>query len=240
MVNPLRSVTALDMIKRAYRLIGVYSLGETPSADESIDGLSALNAMIDSWGTESLMIYTPTLDSIPLVAGTALYTLGTTGTVVTDRPEQILEASYIEYQSVSYPVTVCTLEQYTSLAYKATADAVPVLLWYLPDYPNGSLTVYPAPLSGCTLKLWSKKMLTQFAALTTVVSLPLGYEDAITFNLACRLAPENELQVPNEVARTARNLKRTLKRANTEVPMMVLPTAVVPNDGTPSYNGQLL
>jgi hypothetical protein len=240
MVNPLRSVTALDMIKRAYRLIGVYSIGETPTADESVDGLSALNALVDSWANEGLMIYAPSLDSIALTANLAAYTLGTTGTVITDRPVDILDASYIEYQGVSFPVTVATLDQYTGVPFKGTQDGLPFLIWYQPDYPNGTLTVYPAPLSSCTLKLWSKKMITQFAALTTVLTLPLGYEDAMVYNLAARLAPENEMPVPNEVARSARNLKRTLKRTNTTVPIMDLPSAVLPGDYGPTYNGQLL
>lgn len=45
-VNQFRTVTCIDLIKRAYRLIGVYSIGEAPSADEAIDGLNALNAMM--------------------------------------------------------------------------------------------------------------------------------------------------------------------------------------------------
>lgn len=60
--------TPLDSIKRAMRLPGVYQIGEAPTADECDTGLLALNSMLDSWSTESLFIYSPTLDSVPLVA----------------------------------------------------------------------------------------------------------------------------------------------------------------------------
>ena len=87
--------TALDVIKRAMRLAGVYSIGEEPSADETASGLMALNGMIGTWANETLMIYAHTIDAVPLVANTALYTLGDTGAVVTTRPQQALEMSSV-------------------------------------------------------------------------------------------------------------------------------------------------
>jgi hypothetical protein len=48
--------TVRDRIKRAMRLIGAAATGETPSADELADGLTALNAMLSSWSLESLLV----------------------------------------------------------------------------------------------------------------------------------------------------------------------------------------
>ena len=206
------SRTVIDIIKRAYRLLGVYSIGETPSADESSDGLAALNAMLDEWATEPLLTYVKSLDSITLIPNTSVYTLGATGTVVTSRPETIDDSSYLEWLGVSYPMSVATLEEYNSLTLKDTTSTVPFVLWYKDDYPNGTLTVWPTPSVAMTLKLWSIKPLGGFTSVTDVIALPAGYENAITFNLAMALAAEFTVAAPPLVAKEAALSKKRLKQ----------------------------
>lgn len=41
--------TALDVIRRAMRLIGALQEGEVPNADQAGDGLTALQAMLGEW-----------------------------------------------------------------------------------------------------------------------------------------------------------------------------------------------
>ena len=212
--TPTRTVTALDMIKRAYRLIGVYSLGETPSADETVDGLAAMNAMLDSWANEKLMVYAPSLDVITLVPSQSAYTIGPTGGTVSPRPQSIDDATYLVYAGVSYPIEVITLAQYNSIALKGLTTDIPQALWYRPDYPNGTITLYPVPTVAMTLNLWSWKWLAGFSSATTQITLPPGYEDAIVYNLAEALAPENEVQPPATVVRKAMLLKKQIKRTN--------------------------
>lgn len=225
--------TALDHIKRAYRLIGVYSIGETPSADESNDGLAALNAMIGSWANEMLMIYANSLDTIPLVSGLGAYTLGPTGTVITVRPVEVVAGSYIDFQGVSTPFAPATLDQYSGIPFKAQTG-IPAIGWIEPDFPNATLNLFPVPVAGCTLKLWSKKPFTKFATVTTDITLPEGYDDALAFNLAMRLAPENEVPVPDEVRRVAFSTKKLIKRTNTVVPVMGMPFGI---PGSPRNRG---
>lgn len=224
--------TALDVITRAMRLAGVYSIGEDPSADETTSGLQALNGMIGTWANESLMIYAHTQDSIPLVASTSLYTLGATGTFVTTRPMEALDMSYVVYQGVSYPCPMLTIDQYNSIPFKAQTAQFPWSLWYEDTFPNGSLTVYPTPAGSSTLVFTSKKQLTSFAALTTDENLPPGYFDALSFNLALYWAPEFDgASVPPQVAQQAINTKRLIKRTNTKPLTMRLPAAVLPQNG---------
>lgn len=212
--------TALDLIKRAYRLIGVYSIGETPSADETADGLTALNAMLASWSNEKLMTYAATLDSITLTPNVASYTIGPSGTTVSARPISIDESSYLEWLGVSYPLALATLDQYNAIKQKSLASTLPSVLWYKPDFPNGTITLYPIPTLAMTLKLWSWKQITSFTNATDTVLLPPGYEDAIAFNLAVMLAPENEVPVPQVVGQRATMSKKLLKRTNFEPPQL--------------------
>lgn len=220
----MATYTALDIIKRAMRLAGVYSIGEEPSADETTSGLQALNGMIESWANETLMIYVHTSDSIPLVAATGAYTLGASGTVVTTRPIEALDTSYVVYQNVTYPCPALTLDQYNTIPYKLQTATFPWSMWFEPTFPNATITVYPTPTASSTLVFWSKKQLSQFTALTDVVTFPPGYYDALCYNMAVFWCPEFDgASIPKQVVMQAGNLKRMIKRTNTARLPMVIP-----------------
>lgn len=46
--------TASDIVTRALRSLRVISSGETPTADESADGLTALNDMLAAWALDGI------------------------------------------------------------------------------------------------------------------------------------------------------------------------------------------
>jgi hypothetical protein len=218
--------TALDLIKRAHRLIGVYSIGEAPSADECSTSLEALNAMLDSWANESLMIYAATLDSITLTPGQGLYTVGPTGSTVTVRPISVDESSYIEWNGISYPLDVVTLQEYNAICLKSLQTTMPYVLWYQPAMPDGQVTLYPAPSASMTLKLWSWKALGS-VGLTDTFTLPPGYKKAIAYNLAAEIAPEYEVGISPAVAKGAVMSKKLLKRTNLQVPTLGFDSSVI-------------
>jgi hypothetical protein len=77
-----------------------------------------------------------------------------------------------------------------------------------------------------------------FADLTTVYTFPDGYDDALVYNLAVRLAPEfgvgasiNLAEVRRLAAETFANIKRINQRPET----MSMPTALMGGRGRP-YN----
>ena len=49
--------TASDIIKKAMQKVGVLTKSESPSSDESADGLDSLNDLLSSWSNESMFIY---------------------------------------------------------------------------------------------------------------------------------------------------------------------------------------
>lgn len=218
--------TALDIIKRSIRLLGVYSVGEEPSADEAQDALTALNSMLDSWANDNLLVYAKTLDSVPLIAGQSSFTMGPTGSVVTTRPVFVDEASYIVYQNVSYPLEKLTLSDYNEIGLKTNQSGIPTSFWCLMNYPNITVTLWPVVADSMTMNVWSNKLITSFASLTTTIELPPGYQRLIEYALAEELAPEYEVPVPIAVASTSAKAKRSIKRTNTQSPLMSMPYGI--------------
>lgn len=223
--------TAIDLIERSMRLIGVYAVGEAISDDESATGLQALNSLVDSLANTNLLIYAKSLDQVPLVANQASYEIGPSGAdLVTTRPVEVLQSSTITYQGVDYPLAKWTLQDYNTITIK-TIGGTPGVLYPQMSYPNMKVFLWPAPgMSGMTLNLWSNKAISSFPNLTTTVSLPPGWEKMLAFLLAEDLAPEYEVQVPPEVMKQAAIIRKNIKRTNKQVPMLSMPYGIPSNN----------
>ena len=185
--------TALDIITRACRLLGVVRKTESLGADEAADGLVALNGMIASWSNTTLSIHGLTWESFSLSAA-SVYTIGSGQTINTVLPMKI-SAAAINIGSVDYPLTVLTDQQYQQdISFKSIASNIPDYITYDNGYLIGKIRFYPQLGTAATLKLQSEKVITAFASLAATVDLPPGTDDALVFNLALRLAPEYEIE----------------------------------------------
>jgi hypothetical protein len=212
----LLSATASDIIRRSLRIIGAIAGGETPSSTEETDALQVLNAMLDSWNTESLAVYALRDETLTLT-GAASYTIGGGGALDTTRPVKI-EAAYERIGDSDYHVKPASADAWYRLAAKSTSGEVAEWLYYEPSYPLGTLYLYPKPTTG-VLHLVTRVPLAAYSA-TDSLALPPGYQDAITYHLAIRLAPEYGRPVTPEVAALARAAKDSIQRVNFRVPIM--------------------
>lgn len=212
--------TALDMISRSLRMLGVYAAGENPSAEESQDALAVLNALLAEV-SNGAMVYAKTLDSIALTANQTSVTVGPSGATITARPVRVLSESYIDLSGASFPLSLLDLQQYNAIGVKADSG-IPQGIYVQPDMPNITVTFWPIPSQAMTLRLWSDKMVTSFPALTTVMSLPPGYENALPSMLAVELSPEYEVPVPDAVEKAANRGRRVIKRTNVQIPKLTL------------------
>ena len=218
--------TALDMITRAMRLIKVYGTGENVGDDEARDGLVSLNAMLDEWANEHLMLYAATLNAIALTPALASYTIGPSGSTITARPVSIDPGTYLDIGGISYPLEIATLDQYNSVVLKALTTSIPQYIFYNPTFPNATVTLYPVPTTTATLNLWTWKPLTTFSTLTQILTLPPGYENAIVYNLAEYLAPEFDGDIHISVHSRAVSAKKKLKRTNFTPMFLEIPVSV--------------
>lgn len=208
-------MTGRDAITASLRLIGALAPGESLDATEASDGLGTLNRMIDSWSTEGLLVHAVTEESpLTLTAYDATVTLGTSGDITT-RPMKIVKALIRDASNdIDLPLKLLSLAEYAAIADKTVTSTYPHSLYDDGGFPQRTLKLYPVPSTAHKLVLFTQRALSQIASLDASVSLPPGYEEALVYNLALRLAPEYGRQAPAEVAMVAQESKANIKRAN--------------------------
>jgi hypothetical protein len=210
-------MTGLDLVSASLRLIGAIAPGETPSASEITDGLSAINRMIDSWSTESLIIYADTREEFTLTVGQQEYTMGPSGDFNTSRPLRFLQGTIkveTNTPAVEYQLLFASLEEWVMIKQKGLTSNIPSYIYTENSYPLATVSLYPVPSVANKLVLYTQKQLTSIASQATVLSLPPGYEEALVYNAAVRLAPEYGKAPTEIVFAIANESKANIKRLN--------------------------
>jgi hypothetical protein len=223
-------MTGRDLITAALKKIGALAPGESLDAEEATDGLSELNRMLGSWSNSSLLVHSRVRESLSLTASDGSYTMGSSGDLNTTRPVAIEQAA-ISDGTAETPVRLLSLAEWQSIGTK-DVDGLPDSLFDDGGYPLRTLRLYPRPgSSSYSLVLWSLKPLTSISTLDTSISLPPGYEDALVYNLALRLAPEYGKQASVELVQAAIDSKADLKRANHRPRYLQCDPAITPTGG---------
>lgn len=212
------------MILRSMRLIAEKERGDTLNADEQVETLAELNTAMELWSIDRLNIYTVSEITHTLTSSTSTYTIGTNGTISTSgRPIKILDPCFVrDTGGYDSPVTVLNKEQYDSIVDKDAGYTVPTYLYYDMGFSatsTGTIHVYPVPGSADTLHINAWLALQSFAAQSTQLLLPPGYQAFIEYNFAIHLAGGYR-PVPPEVRRIAMEAKAAIQSLNLPNPTM--------------------
>ena len=208
--------TALDMIKRARRMLNALGVGQTLQSELANDGLVALNAMLDSWSLDGLMVSSLQSNTFNLTSSQT-YTIGTGGAFNMARPDRI-ESAFVSSGGSDYPLDIIDNESWNNISYK-DLGGIPSCLKYENSAPLGLISIYPKG-NGYTLTLNTFKPLQSFVNLTDVLVFPRGFERAIASCLAVEIATETGKPVSRELMMTATSSKAAIKRINAEIPIM--------------------
>lgn len=206
--------TAQTIIDRALRLIGAIASGESPTSAESNDGLISLNAMISSWQTEKLNVFSYLDTAFTMSASDNSYTVGPGGNFsLTPRPPK-LEQVFVRNANIDYQVELIDYEKWFAIPDKTSSSGIPIYAYYDPTLSTGTLLLWPVPNAAYSLHIITWTSLSELTALSTTITLPQGYERALAYNLAVEVASEYEKQVPDSVMQIAIESKAAIKRIN--------------------------
>lgn len=211
--------TANDIITRAMKSLGTLGRTEVPSAQEASDGLTAFNALLESWSNEKLMSYVTLERSFPLVVGTQSYTIGSGGVINTQRPTDITQAFIRDANNLDYGMRIVPRDVWNGIGNKNITSQIPQTLFYDSGYPLGTIYIFPIPLLNYTCYYDSTTQQVTFADLTTSMSMPPGYERCFVMCLALELMAAGYPCLLNQVqlaalTNAAAEAKAAIKRMN--------------------------
>lgn len=213
--------TALDLIVRAYKALTVVgtSSATAPTTEQRNDGLTALNALLDSWSNDNLASYQVRENSFSLVVGTSSYTVGSGGTVNTARPLQIIQAYLQDSGGNNYPLRIRTRDQWNLIGNRSSiiTSQIPTDCFYDPAFPLGIFAVWPYPTATYTVFFDSYLAVATLSTLTDSLSMPLGYERAMVYNLAVEISAMSGIALPTSgvnIEKLASDSLAAIKRTN--------------------------
>jgi hypothetical protein len=222
-------MTVLDIIKSSLRLLGVLAINEEASAEDAQDAFNVLNWMLGEWSNERLAIFRTLNEVFPITANVGTYTIGAAQTFNTTHPIKITSA-FVRDSSVDYQVEIIPNDKWQAITQKSLTSTYPQYLNYNAAYPAGTISLWPIPSkSGLYLGLSQYAQLTAFTSITQSIQLPLGYEQALRYNLAVELSPEYGIDPKQVVVSQAIKSKAALKRVNIEEVLMSTDSALASN-----------
>lgn len=185
------NVTRNEIIERAYRIIGKFSLGDVLSAEMYQQGIIALNSMIKSWQSKHVFLWTLKEFTQTLTAGQASYSLASTDPAV-----YAIDRAYLRINNIDNPCDVASYRQYVDIPDK-TSPGDPTIVAL-----NGQITptlyVWPVPQQTRTLYYTGIVKLKDFDTAAGNADFPVRYLEAITFGLAHKLSFEYGLPVQQQ------------------------------------------
>lgn len=226
-LTPRSNYRSGDLVLGALKLMGIEEAGETSTDEDLTDGLFFLNLLLDEWSVDRSKIYARVEDTHTLTTGTGEYTIGPSGDIDTNLPINI-EQAYIRDtdltpNALDYPIDCgMTQQEYNDISIK-TIQTIPTRLFYLRQFPLGTILLNYLPMKAYQLHLFSWKALDQIADINTQLSLPEGYAAALTYNLAVVYSPAFGKQLDPIVATKAERLSEAINNKTYEIPHTKVP-----------------
>ena len=170
-----------DIILSALRRVRALKPSETPSSQQLTDVSMHLNAMVKSWQTESIFLWTQSEATVPLVASTTTYNLSA----------DIIDVEgdgYIRINGYDNPVLRLTRDEYLAIPTKSMTGR-PIQFFVDFQLANPVLSVYYVPDIAYTFTYNKVLKLQDFTIGTDNPDFPVMWSDALMLNLAYRIAP---------------------------------------------------
>jgi hypothetical protein len=230
-----------DFLATALRLIGAYATEETPRAADATAAMAALNRMIALWNTDRLYIYTIKQSIHDFTVNQQSYQMGPGGAdfPLIQRPVKIENWNLILTSvtpNLRIPGNLLNDDQWASKKLLNLATAIPTDLYNDGAYPYSTLYFWPKPAQAYQFELYTWQQLYQVSSLFDPFIFPPGYEEAVLFNLAIRLAIEFQRPVSLDLRAQAREAKMMIQSLNAPAPILTPDAAGFQNAGVSTWN----
>ena len=219
-------MTVREVIEDSLLLLGVGAVGESVETEVLNISLRQLRRLLSIWAAEGLAVYSKTVDSLIWIGANKSMTIGPTGSLLTaggsvvTRPIEIFEITAL-INKLDYTLRRVSFDEYQKIEYKDLTSSIPEVFAYNGTMPDGTLYLNPIPNGNITIRVVSTKDFTTLA-LSDTFSFPPGYEEAIQYNLAVRLAPIMGMDVSQIIIQQAANTKFIIERANEDSSQMAI------------------
>lgn len=190
---------------------------------------------------DQVFVYTTTGDSawngtqvVTSVPTSNTFTFTVLGNPISPATGTITVQGFTSLSSqVEIPISMLTISAYESIRIKGLTNSQFTQLFYNPTYPYGTVFLWPVPTTADNqLILYVNSLFQGFANLTRDYAFAdvAGYESALEYNLAVRLASPYGRTCPDDITRLARESLGTVKRQNYTI-------ADLPSDSAAAVGG---
>ena len=205
MTSPATMHTPLRMAAQALQDAGRLAIGDTPTSGVLSDALGRLGDLINALQTQGLKLWLNRLQSVPLVAGTATYTLGPAGTIISVKPTRVIAAWYSSACAARRPLTPLSWTDYYNLGNISAQGAVNS---YFVDKKNRNLVVHFWQVPSTEVATGTVELLLQEQALAPTslieeISFPVEWYLALRWALADELSTGQPAVIMDRSARKA-------------------------------------
>jgi len=223
--------TPVELIHLCLKTAGVVGVGQEPDFEDTNDVFVILNSLIGQWNRERFLVY-HLIDTAVESTGAQFYTIGAGGDFNVPRPDR-LNAAYMRLlpvqgsQPFDFPLSLIeSREDYSSISLKKLST-FPNSVFYDSDWPLGKIYFWPVPGANLEMHVVIKEHLVQFPTLTTPITLPPEYLDALIWNLTVRIRPLYQLPPDPTTVALARNALAVIRMANTQISQLRMPASVL-------------
>jgi hypothetical protein len=208
-------MTVREFLTKTFQLAGIIASNETLSASEANDGLVSFNELLESWSIEGLMV--PIYDvEFTLTPGSSQYAIGPDSNAITGAILIDLKSASVISNNIEYPVDIITSKQWAEIPDKTISGMPTKCYAQKGDQRDTYLNFYPVPSESDNLKIYGEFAIASISTLDSTLTLPIGFQRALRYNLAVDIAPEYGQELSQTIMSTAFNLKADLKRQNNE------------------------
>jgi hypothetical protein len=205
---------ASDIINDAAKALGKLGPGRGLSTSELEEGVKIFRRMVEAWNAKRAMIFSTIRETFPLIPNQALITIGPYGDWIAPRPLSIERMGVIVNPTGGVEIPVKVLSDQA----KGVTGTLPTQCWYNDGWPLGELYFWPIPTTAYDIVLYHWQPLTVATGVDSIIRFPPGYEQAIVYGLAARLARPFGMACPPDVAREAQKAEGVVQSYNIKSP----------------------